>query len=96
MSRYPAIMKIEQCEPESTFLDDVSKLITFVRTHDNSFAEYVRVARMYLFGTPIRRKGAGFRHATPGCETVPLRITARAGGYAHRVMHPHALTDASD
>jgi len=85
MSRYPAIMKIEQCEPESTFLDDVSKLITFVRTHDNSFAEYVRVARMYLFGTPIRRKGAGFRHATPGCETVPFTYTVvlRVHGYAH-------------
>ena len=67
MSRYPAIMEIEQCEPESTFIDDVSRLISFVKTHDNTIAEYVRVARMYLFGTPIRRTGAAFRRATPGC-----------------------------
>lgn len=61
-------MEVEQCEPGSTFLDDASNLVSFVKTHDNSFAEYIRVARMYLFGTPIRRKGAGFRHAAPGCE----------------------------
>ena len=60
-------MEVEQCESGSTFLDDVSKLVGFVKTHDNSFAEYIRLARMYLFGTPIRRKGAGFRRATPGC-----------------------------
>jgi hypothetical protein len=68
MSRHSAIMDIEQCEPESTFLDDINNLVAFVKTHDNSFAEYIRVARMYLFGTPIRRKGAGFRRATPGYE----------------------------
>jgi len=78
MSRHPAIMEVEQCEPQSTFLDDASDLISFVKTHDNSFAEYIRVARMYLFGTPIRRKAAGFRRATPGCGQSLCSNSTRA------------------
>jgi hypothetical protein len=67
MSRYPAKMEIEQCEPENNFLDDVGKLVSFVNEHNHTLPEYFRVARMYLFGTPIRRMGAAFHHATPGC-----------------------------
>lgn len=95
MSRYPPIMEIEQCEPESTFIDDVSKLFSFVKTHDNSFAEYVRVARMYLFGTPIRRTGAAFRRATPGWGysflVVAWLLRARCEvllSLTHWQMHP--------
>lgn len=73
-------MKIEQCEPESAFLDDVSKLVSFVNMYNNTLPEYIRVARMYLFGTPIRRTGAAFRAATPGCvsfhEVPKLRMVA--------------------
>ena len=75
-----AKMKIEQCEPESAFLDDVSKLVSFVNMYNNTLPEYIRVARMYLFGTPIRRTGAAFRAATPGCvsfhEVPKLRMVA--------------------
>ena len=70
-----AQMKIEQCEPESAFLDDISKLVSFVNMYNNTIPEYIRVARMYLFGTPIRRTGATFRHATPGC--VPFHVVRR-------------------
>lgn len=77
--RYTANMVIEQCQPESTFLEDVGNLISFVKTHNNTFPEYIRVARMYLFGTPIRRIGARFRPATPGCA-VP-----------HHPGHGHAI-----
>jgi hypothetical protein len=95
MSRYPAIMEIEQCEPENTF-GDITRLIAFVKTYDNSFAEYVRVTRMYLFGTPIRRKGAGFRRATPGCvQFLYVHGDRACGVYAHRAIHAHARTGAS-
>ncbi|KAH9174368.1 hypothetical protein EDB89DRAFT_1952503 [Lactarius sanguifluus] len=57
----------EQPEFASTLIDDVDKLISFVRRCNNSIPEYIRVARMYFFGTPIRRTGSGFRRATPGC-----------------------------
>jgi len=68
MPRYPTKnMEIEQCEPESAFLDDVSNLFSFVNTHNNTLSEYIGVARMYLFGTPIRRMGAARRHVPPGC-----------------------------
>ena len=67
MPLYPASMEIQQCEPESTFKEDMSKLLRFIKRYDNTFPEYIRVARMYLFGTPIRRTGAHFRCATPGC-----------------------------
>jgi len=71
MPRYPTKkMEIEQCEPESAFLDDVNKLTSFVNTHNNTLSEYVKVSRMYLFATPIRRTGAAYRHVTPGY--VPL------------------------
>ncbi|KAH8981778.1 hypothetical protein EDB86DRAFT_2974355 [Lactarius hatsudake] len=56
----------EQPEIASTLIDDVDKLISFVRRYNNSIPEYIRVARMYFFGTPIRRTGSGFRRATPG------------------------------
>ncbi|KAI0253690.1 hypothetical protein BJV78DRAFT_1299804 [Lactifluus subvellereus] len=72
MPLYPASMEIQQCEPESIFIEDVSKLFRFVKRYDNTFPEYIRVARMYLFGTPIRRMGAHFRWATPGC--IRLRL----------------------
>ena len=65
MSSYPAKMEIEQCEPESV-LDDVSTLVSFVYAHNNTLAEYIRVARMYLFGTPIRRIGSSCHFVTPG------------------------------
>ena len=85
-------MEVEQCQPGSTFLDDVSDLVSFVKTHDNSFAEYIRVARMYLFGTPIRRKNAGFRGATPGCgqslDSIGTRVWFMLTGSCN--------TDASD
>ena len=92
MSRYPAIMEVEQCQPGSTFLDDVSDLVSFVKTHDNSFAEYIRVARMYLFGTPIRRKNAGFRRATPGC----VQSLRRNGTRVWFMLTESCNTDASD
>jgi hypothetical protein len=67
MPRYPAEkMEIEQCEPEGVFLDDVNKLVSFVNTHNNTLSEYVKVARMYLFGTPIRRTGSPCHPVTPG------------------------------
>jgi len=65
-------MEIEQCEPESAFLDGVNKLASFVYAHNNTLSEYVKTARMYLFGTPLRRTGAACHHATPGY--VPFRV----------------------
>ncbi|KAH9058225.1 hypothetical protein EDB87DRAFT_1685548 [Lactarius vividus] len=62
----------EQPEIASTLIDDVGKLISFVRRYNNSIPEYIRVARMYFFGTPIRRTGCGFRRATPGCIRLKL------------------------
>ncbi|KAH8995903.1 hypothetical protein EDB92DRAFT_1942793 [Lactarius akahatsu] len=62
----------EQPEIASTLIDDVDKLISFVRRYNNSIPEYIRVARMYFFGTPIRRTGSGFRRATPGCIRLKL------------------------
>ncbi|KAH9018804.1 hypothetical protein EDB83DRAFT_175434 [Lactarius deliciosus] len=56
----------------STLIDDVDKLISFVRRYNNSIPEYIRVARMYFFGTPIRRTGPGFSRATPGCIRLKL------------------------
>jgi len=69
-------MEIEQDEPV-TYLNDIALLISFIRAHNNTLPEYIRVARMYLFGTPIRRMGSGLRYVTPGCAvshrtTVPL------------------------
>lgn len=66
-------IEIEQCGTVSTLIDDVNKFIWFVSRYNNTLLEYIRVARMYLFGTPIRRTGAGFRRATPGC-VVPSTI----------------------
>jgi hypothetical protein len=74
-------MVIEQCEPETTFLDDIGKLVSFVNVHNNTLAEYIRVARMYLFGTPIRRTGAACHHATPGC--VPFHLVHKQRNGAH-------------
>jgi hypothetical protein len=65
-------MEIEQCEPEITFLDDVNKLVSFVHEHNYTLSEYIKVTRMYLFGTPIRRTGAACHHATPGY--VPFHV----------------------
>jgi len=65
-------MEIEQCEPESAFLNDVNNLASFVNAHNNTLSEYVKVTRMYLFGTPIRRTGAACNHATPGCIRLKL------------------------
>ncbi|KAH9023272.1 hypothetical protein EDB84DRAFT_1580496 [Lactarius hengduanensis] len=62
----------EQPGIASTLIDDVDKLISFVRRYNNSIPEYIRVARMYFFGTPIRRTGSGFRRATPGCIRLKL------------------------
>jgi hypothetical protein len=73
MPRYPTKkMEIEQCEPESAFLDDANKLVSFVNAHNNTLSEYVKVTRMYLFGTPIRRTGDACPHATPGY--VPFHV----------------------
>jgi|SRR5712671_6507388 len=60
-------MEIEQDAPVNTYLNDIGLLISFIRAHNNTLSEYIRVARMYLFGTPIRRMGSGFRCVTPGC-----------------------------
>ena len=67
-------VEVEQYGAVNTFLDDVNKLIWFVRRYNNTLPEYIRVARLYLFGTPIRRTGAAFRRATPGCvaSNAPL------------------------
>jgi hypothetical protein len=65
-------MEIEQCEPESALLDDVNKLASFVTAHNNTLSEYVKVTRMYLFATPIRRTGAACQYVTPGY--VPLHV----------------------
>ncbi|KAH9012110.1 hypothetical protein EDB84DRAFT_1680780 [Lactarius hengduanensis] len=62
----------EQPGIASTLIDDVDKLISFVRRYNNSIPEYIRVARMYFFGTPIRRTGSGFRRETPGCIRLKL------------------------
>ncbi|KAH9039802.1 hypothetical protein EDB85DRAFT_222232 [Lactarius pseudohatsudake] len=62
----------EQPGIASTLIDDVDKLISFVRRYNNSIPEYIRVARMYFFGTPIRRTGSGFRRATPGYIRLKL------------------------
>lgn len=68
MPRYPTKkIEIEQCEPENAFLDDINKLVSFVNVHNNTLSEYVKAARMYLFGTPIRRMGTACRPVTPGC-----------------------------
>ncbi|KAH9976379.1 hypothetical protein BGW80DRAFT_916112 [Lactifluus volemus] len=72
MPLYSPILEVQQCEPESTFVNDFSKLISFVQRYNNTFPEYIRVARMYLFGTPIRRTGTHLRHPTPGC--IRLRL----------------------
>jgi hypothetical protein len=73
MPRYPTKkIEIEQCEPESAFLDGVDKLVSFVNAHNNTLSEYVKVTRMYLFGTPIRRTGATCHHATPGYVSVQV------------------------
>ncbi len=77
-------MEIVQCEPESAFLDNVKKLVSFVNTHNNTLAEYIKVARMYLFGTPIRRTGSTFHHATPGCVAIPSSEMD-----AHRLIFAH-------
>lgn len=75
-------VEVEQYGTVSTFMNDIIKLFWFVRRYNNTFPEYVSVARMYLFGTPIRRTGAAFRRATPGCvhsscaATVVLRLLA--------------------
>ena len=50
----------------NTFLNDANKLLWFIKRYNNTIPEYIRIARMYLFGTPIRRTGAAFRRATPG------------------------------
>lgn len=81
-------MEIDQCEPDYTFLDDISKLVLFVKMHNNVFTEYIRVTRMYLFGTPIRRTGAGFRRATPGYASIIQQWRL--------VVSPGECTDVSD
>ncbi|KAI0301743.1 hypothetical protein B0F90DRAFT_1816956 [Multifurca ochricompacta] len=53
-------MEIVQCEPEGTFTNDLNKLVWFVKRYNNTIPEYIRISRMYLFGTPIRRTGAFF------------------------------------
>jgi hypothetical protein len=60
-------VEVDQDETVSTFINDISKLFWFVRRYNNTFPEYIRIARMYIFGTPIRRTGTAFRRATPGC-----------------------------
>ncbi|KAI9507740.1 hypothetical protein F5148DRAFT_75102 [Russula earlei] len=66
-------MEIEQDEPiNNNCLEDVGRLISFVKVHHNTLSEYIRVARMYLFGTPIRRAGSTFRCVTPGCIRLKL------------------------
>jgi hypothetical protein len=59
-------VEAEPCGAFKTFLNDASKLLWFVKRYNNTLPEYIRIARMYLFGTPIRRTGAPFRRATPG------------------------------
>jgi len=77
MPRYPTKkMEIEQCEPETPFLDDVDKLVSFVSAHKNTLSEYAKVTRMYFFGTPIRRTGAACHHATPGY--VPSHVVHKS------------------
>ena len=76
MPRYPTQkIEIEQCEPEGAFFDDVNRLVSFANVHNNTLSEYIKVTRMYLFGTPIRRTGAACHHATPGY--VPFHVVHR-------------------
>jgi hypothetical protein len=84
-------MEIEQCEPESAFLNDVNNLASFVNAHNNTLSEYVKVTRMYLFGTPIRRTGAACNHATPGY--VPFHVAHKPAKW--RALSPKLflLTD---
>jgi len=65
-------VEVEQYGAFDNFLNDVNKLFWFVKRYNNTLPEYIRVARMYLFGTPIRRTGAAFRRATPGCVRLKL------------------------
>lgn len=77
MPRYPTKkIEIEQCEPENAFWNDVNKLVSFVNAHNNTLSEYVKAARMYLFGTPIRRMDAACYHVTPGC--VPSHVVRKS------------------
>ena len=39
-------VEVEQYGAVNTFLDDVNKLIWFVRRYNNTLPEYIRVARM--------------------------------------------------
>lgn len=77
-------MEIEQCESESSFLDDADTLVSFVNDNDNTLAEYIRVARMYLFGTPIRRMGSACRFITPGCVSFYAVHERRDGARARQ------------
>ncbi|KAH9959072.1 hypothetical protein BC827DRAFT_1384862 [Russula dissimulans] len=45
-------MEIEQDQPVNTYLTDIGLLISFIKAHSNTLPEYIRVARIYLFGTP--------------------------------------------
>jgi len=73
-------MEIEQDEPVNTYLNDIGLLISFIKAHNNTLPEYIRVARMYLFGTPIRRTGSGFRCLTPGCIRLKLYSSKQNSG----------------
>ena len=84
----------EQCGAASTFLDDANKLIWFVRRYNNTLPEYIRVARMYFFGTPIRRTGAGFRRATPGC-VIPSSRQMLSLDTTESVLRPQLLNAPS-
>jgi hypothetical protein len=84
-------IETEQCGTVSTLIDDVSKLIWFVRRYNNTLPEYIRVARMYIFGTPIRRTGAGFRRATPGCVASSSTKCSRSIHTTESVLRPQLL-----
>ena len=90
MPRYPTKkIEIEQCEPESAFLGDVDELVSFVNANNNTLSEYVKVARMYLFGMPIRRTGAAGYDATPGY--VPLHVVHKPAKW--HTTHSRVLID---
>ena len=81
----------EQYGAASTFIDDANRLLWFVRQYNNTLPEYIRVARMYFFGTPIRRTGAGFRRATPGCVAPSSREMVSLDNTPESVLRPQPL-----
>ena len=87
-------VEVEQSGTFNTFINDINNLIWFVRRYNNTFPEYIRVARMYLFGTPIRRTGAGFRRATPGCVRPSCAAPSLVIASETTAKHPHSTRHA--